>query len=206
MNRLSDYLNQDCFCFSPDVDALKKALQADSVLSDWWPHLQDSHSHLFSATGLFVSQTQLMAMHEAVRVLHEAMTSTAWRDHVQAPQPNGLPQVPRGVFMGYDFHLTESGPKLIEINTNAGGAMLNLALTRAQHACCDAAQDWMCTATDVSQLESKWLDMFAQEWALQRPVEPFVPQTGPKRTLVIVDEAPESQYLYPDAAHAVTDT
>jgi hypothetical protein len=57
----------------------------------------------------------------AVRVLHEAMTSTAWRDHVQAPQPNGLPQVPRGVFMGYDFHLTESGPKLIEINTNAGG-------------------------------------------------------------------------------------
>jgi hypothetical protein len=121
MNRLSDYLNQDCFCFSPDVDALKKALQADSVLSDWWPHLQDSHSHLFSATGLFVSQTQLMAMHEAVRVLHEAMTSTAWRDHVQAPQPNGLPQVPRGVFMGYDFHLTESGPKLIEINTNAGG-------------------------------------------------------------------------------------
>ena len=198
MNRLSDYLNQDCFCFSPDVDALKKALQADSVLSDWWPHLQDSHSHLFSATGLFVSQTQLMAMHEAVRVLHEAMTSTAWRDHVQAPQPNGLPQVPRGVFMGYDFHLTESGPTLIEINTNAGGAMLNLALTRAQHACCDAAQDWMCTATDVSQLESKWLDMFAQEWALQRPVEPFVPQTGPKRTLVIVDEAPESQYLYPE--------
>ena len=57
----------------------------------------------------------------AVLVLHEAMTSTAWRDHVQAPQPNGLPQVPRGVFMGYDFHLTESGPKLIEINTNAGG-------------------------------------------------------------------------------------
>ena len=198
MNRLSDYLNQDCFCFSPDVDALKKALQADSVLSDWWPHLQDSHSHLFSATGLFVSQTQLMAMHEAVRVLHEAMTSTAWRDHVQAPQPNGLPQVPRGVFMGYDFHLTESGPKLIEINTNAGGAMLNLALTRAQHACCDAAQDWMHTATDVSQLESQWLDMFAQEWALQRPVEPFVPQTGPKRTLAIVDEAPESQYLYPE--------
>lgn len=198
MNRLSDYLNQDCFCFSPDVDALKKALLADSVLSDWWPHLQDSHSHLFSATGLFVSQTHLMAMHEAVRVLHEAMTSTAWRDHVQAPQPNGLPQVPRGVFMGYDFHLTESGPKLIEINTNAGGAMLNLALTRAQHACCNAAQDWMHTATDVSQLESHWLDMFAQEWALQRSGEPFVPQIGSKRTVAIVDESPESQYLYPE--------
>lgn len=198
MNRLSDYLNQDCFCFSPDVDALKKTLQADSVLSDWWPHLQGSHSHLFSATGLFVSQTQLVAMQEAVRVLHEAMTSKAWRDHVHATQPTGLPKVPRGVFMGYDFHLTESGPKLIEINTNAGGAMLNLALTRAQHACCDAARDWMHTATDVSQLESTWLNMFAQEWALQRSAEPFVPQIGSKRTLAIVDEAPESQYLYPE--------
>lgn len=100
--------------------------------------------------------------------------------------------------MGYDFHLTESGPKLIEINTNAGGAMLNLALTRAQHACCDTARDWMHTATAVSQLESRWLDMFAQEWALQRPGEPFVSQIGSKRKLAIVDEVPESQYLYPE--------
>jgi hypothetical protein len=28
----------------------------------------------------------------------------------------------RGVFMGYDFHLGADGPRLIEINTNAGGA------------------------------------------------------------------------------------
>ena len=27
--------------------------------------------------------------------------------------------------MGYDFHLTPDGPRLIEINTNAGGALLN---------------------------------------------------------------------------------
>ncbi len=27
----------------------------------------------------------------------------------------------RGVFMGYDFHLGAAWPKLIEVNTNAGG-------------------------------------------------------------------------------------
>jgi hypothetical protein len=191
-------LNQDCACYSLDMDALQQSLHADSVLSAWWPHWQDTHAHLFASTGLFVSQTQLTAMHEAVQVLHEAMTSAAWRDHALTPKPNRLAHGPRGVFMGYDFHLTESGPKLIEINTNAGGAMLNLALTRAQHACCEAARDWMHTATDVSQLELRWLDMFAQEWALQRPSEPFVPQSGLRRTLAIVDEAPESQYLYPE--------
>ena len=37
---------------------------------------------------------------------------------------------PSGVFMGYDFHLGAEGPRLIEINTNAGGGMLNAALAR----------------------------------------------------------------------------
>ena len=188
-------LNQDCACYTLDMAALRQSLHADSVLSAWWPHWQDTHAHLFSATGLFVSQAQLTAMREAVQVLHEAMTSSVWRRHaLAAPVGHG----PQGVFMGYDFHLTELGPKLIEINTNAGGALLNLALTRAQHACCDAARDWMHTATDVRQLESRWLDMFAHEWSLQRPGEPLVSQSGPKRTLAIVDETPSSQYLYPE--------
>ena len=191
-------LNQDCACFSLDMDALHQSLHADSVLSAWWPHWQDTHAHLFAASGLFVSQTQLTAMQEAVKVLHEVMTSPAWRQHALAAEPALERAGPRGVFMGYDFHLTESGPKLIEINTNAGGAMLNLALTRAQRACCDAARDWMHTATDVTQLEQGWLDMFAQEWALQHPQEPFIPLQGRARTLAIVDEDPASQYLYPE--------
>lgn len=197
---LATQLNQDCACYSLDVDALHQTLHADSVLSAWWPHWQDTHAHLFSATGLFISQTQLQAMQEAVRVLHEVMSLPAWRKQAlaQAPELARTAMGPRGVFMGYDFHLTESGPKLIEINTNAGGALLALALTRAQRACCDAAREWLHAATDIAQLEARWLDMFAQEWALQRPHEPFMPVQGPARTLAIVDETPPRQYLYPE--------
>lgn len=197
---LAGSLNRDCACYSLDMAALQKTLQADSVLSAWWPHWQDTHAHLFSATGLFVSQSQLQAMQEAVRVLHEVMDQHDWREQAQAQAPElaRTAMGPRGVFMGYDFHLTESGPKLIEINTNAGGALLALALTRAQRACCDAARAWLHTATDITQLEPCWLDMFAQEWALQRPDAPFIPGQGQTRTLAIVDEAPASQYLYPE--------
>ena len=197
---LASQLNRECACYSLDEAALRRTLQADSVLSAWWPSWQDTHAHLFSATGLFISQTQLQAMQQAVRVLHEVMTLPAWREQAlaQAPQIAQTGKGPRGVFMGYDFHLTESGPKLIEINTNAGGAMLSLALTRAQRACCDAAREWLHTATDIAQLEARWLDMFAQEWTLQRPGVPFIPADGPARTLAIVDEAPASQYLYPE--------
>ena len=197
---LAGSLNHDCACYSLDMAALQKSLHADSVLSAWWPHWQETHAHLFSATGLFISQRQLQAMQEAVRVLHEVMGLPAWRAQVmaQAPELARTRMGPRGVFMGYDFHLTESGPKLIEINTNAGGAMLSLALTQAQHACCDAAREWLLAATDLTQIETRWLDMFAQEWALQCPGVPFVSAQGPARTLAIVDENPASQYLYPE--------
>jgi len=200
LRSLASQLNQECACYSLDMAALRQSLQADSVLSAWWPSWQDTHAHLFSSTGLFVSQTQLQAMQEAVQVLHQVMELPAWRAQAwaQAPELARTHMGPHGVFMGYDFHLTEAGPRLIEINTNAGGAMLSLALTRAQRACCDAARDWLHTATDVTQLEQRWLDMFAHEWALQRPGVPFVPAQGPARTLAIVDEDPASQYLYPE--------
>ena len=44
-----------------------------------------------------------------------------------------------GVFFGFDFHINETGPKLIEINTNAGGALLNIEMRRQQQACCEPA-------------------------------------------------------------------
>lgn len=196
---LASRLNQDCACYSLDMDKLQQSLRVDSVLSAWWPHWQSTHAHLFSGTGLFVSQHQLQDMQEAVRVLHQVMVSPAWRVHAwaQAPEVARTERGPQGVFMGYDFHLTESGPKLIEINTNAGGAMLSLALTRAQRACCDAASDWLNPATDVGSLERRWVDMFAQEWSLQRPGQAFLSPSGEIRTLAIVDEDPSRQYLYP---------
>jgi hypothetical protein len=75
---------------------------------------------------------------------------------------------PFGAFMGYDFHLTPEGPQLIEINTNAGGGLL--AALQAQR-------------TDV-------LEAFVAMFRAECP--------RPLKTLAIVDEAPENQYLYPE--------
>jgi hypothetical protein len=193
-------MNQGCACYALDPPALAKALQADSVLSAWWPHWQDTHAHLFSNSGMFISASHLEAMRQAVQVLHEAMHLSAWQAHAWADAPQMARQAggPLGVFMGYDFHLTEDGPRLIEINTNAGGAMLSLALARAQRACCDAARAWMRTATELDDLESQWLAMFAHEWSLQRGEEPWMPEPGATRILAIVDEDPPRQYLYPE--------
>jgi hypothetical protein len=73
-----------------------------------------------------------------------------------------------GVFMGYDFHLTAAGPQLIEINSNAGGGLL---------AALQAGRDDVLAA---------YVAMFRSECRHEL------------KTLAIVDEAPERQYLYPE--------
>lgn len=92
--------------------------------------------------------------------------------------------------MGYDFHLGAGGPKLIEVNTNAGGAFLNAFLARAQMACCEEVR----AATRSAQLdefESDVWRMFISEWDSQRPARPL-------GTVAIVDDHPEAQYLFPE--------
>lgn len=97
----------------------------------------------------------------------------------------------RGVFFGYDFHLRDGGIGVIEINTNAGGAMLNAVIARAHRVCCtDRLQ--AASADNAGQaFEQAILDMFVNEWRLSG-------KAAPLRTIAIVDVNPEDQYLYPE--------
>ncbi len=90
--------------------------------------------------------------------------------------------------MGYDFHLGEDGPSLIEINTNAGGAFLNAALGRAQMACCGNAIEY---SGEHYSFEDLAFNMFLAEWGRQG-------RTGKPRTIAIVDDVPEQQFLFPE--------
>lgn len=86
-----------------------------------------------------------------------------------------------GVFYGYDFHVNEQGVFLIEINTNAGGAFFNALLIESQQV----------GSTSVVNLEQTYIEMFRNEWRLSRGDVPL-------KTIAMVDEKPESQFLYPE--------
>ncbi|MER9685157.1 hypothetical protein [Mesorhizobium sp. M0139] len=92
--------------------------------------------------------------------------------------------------MGYDFHLNDDGPKLIEVNTNAGGAFLNALLAKAQKACCSDVDRALIGARD-DRFETSVVAMFESEWRRQRGA-------GSPRRIAIVDDRPEEQYLYPE--------
>jgi hypothetical protein len=183
-------LNQQCFCITLDEDRLGAALReaADPELAD----LLAERPHLFSRTPVFIARAELDAMLEIIAAIEAAARTPGYQSQALswAPPIARRDFGPRGVFMGYDFHLGSAGPKLIEINTNAGGAFLNAVSAKAQRACCpEAAQSR--AATLIEDFETNVWRMFQAEWRLQG-------RAGEPRTVAIVDDDPESQYLFPE--------
>lgn len=189
---LDAVLNRKCFCITLDSDRLGAAIHAEAEEPALAAALLAARPHLFAHTPIFLSNADFVAMLEVVAAVEAAAELPAYQAAVLAWAPEiARPDFgPRGVFMGYDFHVTEAGPRLIEVNTNAGGAFLNALLARAQTTCCREAQD----AAHGSLLEAfeptVWR-MFLAEWRRQgRPGEP--------RTVAIVDDGPHEQYLFPE--------
>jgi len=85
-----------------------------------------------------------------------------------------------GILMGFDFHLTADGPKLIEINNNAGGLHIDQADKT------DANLSPWLPQPQIEELsgdiETRLLGMFPAAW----------------KTIAIVDEDIEQQFMFPE--------
>ncbi|MDP2226334.1 MAG: hypothetical protein Q8J78_02525 [Moraxellaceae bacterium] len=202
-------LNRDCACATLQPERLRVALESASVSSagvgesgasgqlgvmGW---LAETRPHLFAATPVFLSASVAVRINQAVAAIEQAAALPGWTAQALARAADSarIDHGPAGVFMGYDFHLADDGPRLIEINTNAGGALLNVVLARAHDPCCG---EWPVLVA-APKSDSPWaqapeqdfLAMFRAEWAAQRG-------NAPLQRIAIVDDAPETQYLAPE--------
>ena len=127
-------------------------------------------------------------MYAVIEAVEQVVALSAWRDAVLLHTPAIARYAPcaKGVFFGYDFHLNAEGAHLIEINTNAGGALFNALELYSQR---DVVAPGKPVAID--NLEQVFLDMFCNEWRLERG-------DAQLQTIVIVDEQPREQYFYPE--------
>ncbi|WP_331344203.1 hypothetical protein [Cellvibrio sp. UBA7661] len=183
----ADLLNRACFCKTLKREQLLASLQAQALPAE----VLQYEAQLFSNTATFISPAQWQQLQNLVQAVMRVTALPAYRQRVlnNAPALAQRPSPTAGVFMGFDFHMSDAGPQIIEINTNAGGAFLNAALLSAQTACCNAAG-----ALPVllqPQLDTEFVAMFKQEWQLARGTQPL-------RCIAIVDENPSAQFLYPE--------
>ncbi|HEY7743625.1 MAG TPA: hypothetical protein VIA19_11325 [Burkholderiales bacterium] len=186
-------LNRDCFCVSLDPVALRRAIEADPAARGLHRLIEERCPHLFSALPVFVSRRHVDAMAAIVRAVESVTALPAYREAALAWAPAVArfdPGTP-GAFMGYDFHLGADGPRLIEVNTNAGGALLNTVLARAQRACCEEIESLVTGPIATDDLERIFFEMFAAEWR-------SAGRSGLPGRIAIVDDAPDQQFLYPE--------
>jgi len=102
--------------------------------------LATTHPHLFSETAVFLDRHP--TRWPAITAIEGVIALPAYQQAALVARPR-LPAEfrPRRRLHGVRLSPGSDGPRLIEINTNAGGALLNAALARAHRDCCEPCRD-----------------------------------------------------------------
>lgn len=190
--------NAACLCINLDRNELVGLLDRDSAIPGFGTDLATSHPHLFSNSPIFMATGMMATMRSVVQAVEAAASLPSF---LQAALARAAPVAhhdfgPVGVLMGYDFHLTDAGPVLIEVNTNAGGAFLNAVLVDAQRQCCfDVDMTSVSTSKEQGKsalpFKERIISMFEGECRRQG-------HSGKLKTVAIIDDDPEQQFLLPE--------
>lgn len=131
-----------------------------------------------------ISALDAWRMDEVIAAIHKVAATPLYQEAALGAAPpiaRDAVQRVKGLFTGFDFHLTAEGPKLIEINTNAGGAFYGALIDQMGRSEGDA---------EVQPLGA-WAHVFVQhfraEWAAAGK--------GRLHSVAIVDENPQEQFL-----------
>ena len=189
----AERLNLTCHCIAVERARLEASLAA-ALHDDGLVHsLQETHRNLFSSSPVFVGAGHLEAMQSVIDAFSRLVTQPAMEAGVlERLRRTGLkaPAQPVPALLGFDFHLTDEGPRLIEVNTNPGGVLLALHLQGAQKACCEAVEEMERPLASPEEVEQALV-------AMARGTV-FVPDGDRRPRVAIVDDQPESQFLYPE--------
>ncbi len=129
---------------------------------------------LATKTPVGINHKQFQTMLDFARVIYRLKNSPEYLQAIQS----GLPEMTfvnpgyPSILMGYDFHLTADGPKLIEINNNAGGLF-------------EKDDGWIpqCEHREMpGTIAERIVKMFPEHW----------------QHIAIMDESIIQQYMYPE--------
>lgn len=145
------------------------------------------YSRFFAKTHVFLSYPVLSKIEKSISLLEKIIKSEDFKKLVfkEVNDSRVDENVEGGILMSYDFHIDGDMPKLIEINTNAGGAFLNYELAKITQGCCGKLP-----ANNVENFEREIITMFRNEFAKKSDKK--------LETVCILDDNPEKQFLYPE--------
>jgi hypothetical protein len=187
----AEQLNSQCRCVSLNREALLAEFKRQNDDINLYRMITEDRPHLLAESAVFVTDTCVKRQRDIIAAVESVIALPSYQKLVLEYAPDAAKFIPNahGVFFGYDFHLSAKGPQLIEINSNAGGALLNAVVARTQINCCDLEKS--ATHANVIDPEQAFIAMFIEEWRTEREGQPL-------NTIAIVDENPQSQYMLPE--------
>ncbi|MDD5113047.1 MAG: hypothetical protein PHC94_03450 [Methylobacter sp.] len=187
-NLESELLNKTCQCVYLNHKALCDELTKWGS-SELCHEIADQRAHLFAEAAVFVTSDNLCKQKAIITAVEKVIALPVYKELVLAYAPHTARFTPNahGVFFGYDFHLSPSGPKLIEINTNAGGALLSAIMESSKKNCLHSHSE----SNKNNHPEQLFLKMFAAEWETEK-------RSYPLSCIAIIDTTPQQQYLFPE--------
>jgi hypothetical protein len=143
--------------------------------------LNDTSNFPISPHSAELPRKDLRVMLQLVRLLNKLSENSAYQSFLNEtlPAKAQMNNHHHAVMMGYDFHLSPTGLKLIEVNTNAGGLWFA--------SCCYQPE----TPAFPNRLGTRLLQSFISEYRLFCKNPHAYPHF-----IVILDEKPETQFLY----------
>ncbi|NNM52902.1 MAG: hypothetical protein HKM02_11890 [Pseudomonadales bacterium] len=170
--------------YSPIETLSSPAILASELPSCWEEqHFNQAHQ-LMAAVNLLIAPDILERLRQILVLVEQVLQSPPLRKHLL--ERHGLyeegPATP-GAFLCFDFHLQNREPRLIEINANAGGLLLNA---------------WQRQRLAKSGLPPNDVDVEAM---IMRMILASWDQLRPEHTLqrvLIVDDQPATQFLLPE--------
>ncbi|MDA1076102.1 MAG: hypothetical protein O3A63_15280, partial [Proteobacteria bacterium] len=187
-------LNASCECVPLSRSMIDESIASQSRI-DGIKEMLNERPHLFAGSAVFISTNEWQQMVQQMQAIEAITRLPAYQAHIVARTSAAMVAPPArqsanaGLLMGYDFHITNNGPRLIEVNTNAGGAFLANEMLNATQKVAS-----ICGSTptfDPATVKASLIQMFIHEWQLAG-------RQGKPHTIAIVDRDPERQYLYPD--------
>ncbi|PPD32389.1 MAG: hypothetical protein CTY19_11355 [Methylomonas sp.] len=188
----AEQLNQDCHCLALNRAQLRQQLANEPNGDSLIQMICEDRPYLISDAAVFVAEASQKKQADIIAAIESVIALPAYQEQVLAYAPASAQFQPKasGVFLGYDFHLDQNGPRLIEINSNAGGALINLLLSKA-HDACDSCPCQLDFPQHAANAEHTLIAMFRNEWRLEGHLHPL-------SSIAIVDDQPQSQYMLPE--------
>jgi hypothetical protein len=175
--------------FSLSLSKLRQDLASKNIIAA--DLATDAGKVLFSSAHLFVSEEDAAEIEALAKAVEAVVVQPAWERFVLGDKTRKSKC--RGAFVAFDFHVGgPDGPKLIEVNSNAGGGLLNALLRDAQDPCCDEVKPWLQAGGTGAALAREFVDMFRKEFELERGEDIEL------RRIAVADDNPSSQFLYPE--------